>query len=250
MVLDPKSLAQRFATDAELALAARHWTGGLRFVIGDTAVGFTTKDGEITREVPVPGDGVITITGPVETWEPLMAAKPAPFAQISVMTSLGEAGLQRSSPEEMVWWQYLPAVERASELLRATGISRSPRRDEGSGQRSDSPVGGYVHVELDLPGAASVDHRIYYETAGEGIPLLLQHTAGAHSVQWRHLFEMTEITDHFQLVAYDLPYHGKSIPPVDQRWWEQEYKLQGDFLRQVPVAVSYTHLTLPTICSV
>lgn len=167
-----------------------------------------------------------------------MAAKPPPFAQITVMTGRGEDGLQRSSTPETLWWQYLPAVERASELLRAPGAERSPRRDEGAGTRTDSPVGGYVHVELDLPGAPGVDHRIYYETAGTGIPLLLQHTAGAHSVQWRHLFEMPEITDHFQLIAYDLPYHGKSVPPVDQRWWEQEYKLEGRVLRQIPVAVA------------
>ena len=102
-----------------------------------------------------------------------MAAKPAPFAQISVLTAMGEAGLQRSSLEEIVWWQYLPAVERASELLRAPGLKRAQRREEGTGQRIDAPVGGYVHVELDLPGAPAVDHRIYYEAAGQGIPLLL-----------------------------------------------------------------------------
>ena len=99
--------------------------------------------------------------------------------------------------------------------------------------RHDSPVGRYVHVEID-----GRDHRIYYEEAGTGIPLLLQHTAGAHSVQWRHLFEAREITDHFQLIAYDLPFHGKSVPPVGTRWWEERYQLTGGSLRQVPVALA------------
>lgn len=238
MTIDPTMFAKRCEADPELRLAARHWTGGLRFVIGEAAIGFTATDGAISPEVPAPGQGVITVTGPAEVWQPLLAAKPVPYAQISVLTALGEAGLQRSSNDSILWWQYLPAVERASELLRASGEKQSARRDEGSGQRVDSPVGGYVHVELDLPGAAGVDHRIYYETAGDGIPLLLQHTAGAHSVQWRHLFEMPEITEHFQLVAYDLPYHGKSIPPVGRPWWEHDYKLEGGFLRQVPLAIA------------
>lgn len=238
MTIDATTFAERCAADPELRMAARHWTGGLRFEIADTAVGFTTTAGHISTDVPEPGEGVITITGPAELWESLMAAKPAPFAQLSVLTARGESGLDRSSTDGTLYWQYLPAAERASELLRAPGAAQSPMRNEGSGPRTDSPVGGYVHVEIDLPNAPAVDHRIYYETAGQGIPLMLQHTAGAHSLQWRHLFEMPEITDHFQLVAYDLPYHGKSVPPVDQTWWEEEYRLQGDFLRQVPVAVA------------
>jgi len=238
MTIDAATFAARCAADPELQMAARYWTGGLRFVIGEVAIGFTTTDGVISSDVPGQGEGVITVTGPAEMWQSLMAPTPAPYAQMSVLTSRGDSGLDRSATDQTLYWQYSPAVERASELLRAPGGEQAPRRNEGSGQRIDSPIGGYLHVELDLPGARAVDHRIYYETAGQGIPLLLQHTAGAHSLQWRHLFEMSEITDHFQLVAYDLPYHGKSIPPVDQTWWEQEYKLEGDFLRQIPVAVA------------
>ena len=47
-----------------------------------------------------------------------------------------------------------------------------------------APVGRYIQLEL---GGAK--HRIYFEEAGSGIPVLLQHTAGCHSSQWRHLFE-------------------------------------------------------------
>ncbi|MYH72783.1 MAG: alpha/beta fold hydrolase [Acidimicrobiia bacterium] len=68
--------------------------------------------------------------------------------------------------------------------------------------------------------------------------MLLQHTAGANSLQFRHLFEAPEITDRFRLIAYDLPCHGKSVPPTGQRWWEREYRLEGGFLRQVPRALA------------
>jgi pimeloyl-ACP methyl ester carboxylesterase len=40
------------------------------------------------------------------------------------------------------------------------------------------------------------------------------------------------------LIAYDLPYHGKSVPPVHVRWWEQTYVLTRDFLMQVPIRLA------------
>jgi pimeloyl-ACP methyl ester carboxylesterase len=99
--------------------------------------------------------------------------------------------------------------------------------------RFDSPVGRYVHLDLD-----GLDHRVYFEEAGTGIPMLLQHTAGAHGSQWRRLFEDARITDHFRLIAYDLPYHGKSLPPDGKAWWAEEYRLTTDFLMSVPVALA------------
>jgi pimeloyl-ACP methyl ester carboxylesterase len=94
-------------------------------------------------------------------------------------------------------------------------------------------VGRYVELELD-----GLAHRVYYESAGEGVPLLCQHTAGAHGSQWRHVLENDAITRNFRVVAYDLPYHGKSLPPVDKAWWSEEYRLTQSFLMQVPVALS------------
>lgn len=99
--------------------------------------------------------------------------------------------------------------------------------------RFDRTTGRYVHLELD-----GIDHRVYFEEAGAGIPLLLQHTAGADGRQWRHLLEDGEIGRHFRMIAYDLPYHGRSLPPTGVEWWRREYRLTKDFLMQVPVTVA------------
>ncbi|MCY4193926.1 MAG: alpha/beta fold hydrolase [bacterium] len=231
---DPEEFAAVCAADGELRLAVRHWTGGLRLEAGRRCTGFTVADGQITAGVPEPGEGVVTITGPEEVWAPLLAPVLPRFAQVSVLTASGEAGLQRGLTDPLLWWQYLPAVKRAVELLRAPGPAEEAAiLETGPVPRHDSPVGRYVHVELD-----GSDHRVYYEEAGAGIPVLLQHTAGANSLQYRHLFEAPEITRRFRLIAYDLPYHGKSVPPVQQRWWEREYRLEGGFLRQVPRALA------------
>ena len=231
-----ETFGRRCAEDPELRLAVRHWTGGLRFGIGDQWLGFTVVDGAINAEVPEMGHSIVQVTGPSEAWAPLLMSPSPPFGQISVLVPLGEQGgpgLRRSPTADILYWQYAPAVERAAELLSEPMADRPHANESGDTPRHDSPVGRYVHVDLE-----GHDYRLYYEEAGQGIPLLLQHTAGAHGVQYRHLFEQPEITDRFRLIAYDLPFHGKSIPPVGPRWWEEEYQLRGSFLRQVPIALS------------
>ncbi|WP_211852713.1 alpha/beta fold hydrolase [Plastoroseomonas hellenica] len=71
------------------------------------------------------------------------------------------------------------------------------------------PIAGrYLH--LMLQGAP---HRLYVEEAGEGIPLILLHTAGSDGRQWRDLMNDAEVTRHFRCIAFDMPWHGKSSPP-------------------------------------
>jgi pimeloyl-ACP methyl ester carboxylesterase len=88
-----------------------------------------------------------------------------------------------------------------------------------------SPVEGhYVSVEV-----LGDTYEVFFLEAGSGIPLLCQHTAGSHNHQWRHLLRSEEVTEDFRVVAYDLPYHGKSDPPRGIAWWEQEYRLTKEF---------------------
>jgi len=231
-VPSPEDFAARCAADGEMRLAVRHWTGGLRIEIGERTTGFMVADGQIMSGVPGPGAGVITLAGNADVWAPLLESVPPPFATLTVMTNQAQ-GISRPDTDPLVWWQYTPAVERAVELLRPEPSRRETTREPASATAHDSPVGRYVHLDL-----GGVDYRVYYEEAGDGIPLLLQHTAGSHSVQYRHLFENPAITEHFRLIAYDLPFHGKSIPPVDTPWWQDEYRLQGEFLRSVPTALA------------
>lgn len=99
----------------------------------------------------------------------------------------------------------------------------------------DHAIGRYVHLDL-----AGVSHRVCFEESGRGIPLLLQHTAGADGRQWRHVLEDDALRDRFRMIAYDLPYHGKSVPPTAKRWWTQEYRLTRDFLMSVPTTLART----------
>jgi pimeloyl-ACP methyl ester carboxylesterase len=69
-------------------------------------------------------------------------------------------------------------------------------------------VGRYLKLELD-----GRENRIYFEEAGQGIPLVCVHTAGADARQWRHVLNDEEITRHFRVITFDMPWHGKSFPP-------------------------------------
>jgi pimeloyl-ACP methyl ester carboxylesterase len=79
-------------------------------------------------------------------------------------------------------------------------------------------VGRYVHVEI-----GGETHRIYFEENGAGIPLVCLHTAGSDARQWRHLLADAEFAKNFRIIAFDMPWHGKSNPPAG--WNGDEYQL-------------------------
>ncbi len=76
------------------------------------------------------------------------------------------------------------------------------------------------YMNLEFQGSP---HRIYFEEAGEGIPLLCLHTAGSDGRQYRALLNDTQVTGNFRVVVFDMPWHGKSSPPAG--WQEEEYQL-------------------------
>ena len=224
--------AKSCAEDGEFMLAARYWDGGLRLVIGAQTLELSVRSGAPDPDADLSG-GVIELSADPSVWEKIFAAVPERFHNDVMANVMQRQGIQRNA-DPVVFAQYFAAAARAIELLR-------PPIDVGEAMAHDllpegtfsAPTGRYVQLEL-----AGAKHRIYFEEAGTGIPILLQHTAGCHSSQWRHLFETPEITDRFHLIAYDLPYHGKSLPPVEEDWWDEQYLLKGEFLRSIPLALS------------
>lgn len=77
-------------------------------------------------------------------------------------------------------------------------------------QVSIDPITGR-YLRLDIEGRP---HRVYFEEAGEGIPLLCLHTAGSDGRQYRALLNDPAITSRYRVIVFDLPCHGKSSPPA------------------------------------
>ncbi len=107
-------------------------------------------------------------------------------------------------------------------------------------------VGRYMH--LDLFGRP---HRIYVEQAGEGTPLLCLHTAGSDTRQYRALMNDPRITCNHRVIAFDMPWHGKSSPPSG--WHNEEYQLtSAQYMTMVLEVMTALSLDKPILigCSI
>jgi pimeloyl-ACP methyl ester carboxylesterase len=65
--------------------------------------------------------------------------------------------------------------------------------------------------------------RMYFEEAGKGIPLVCLHTAGSDGRQYRAVLNDSSITKSYRVIAFDMPWHGKSSPPPG--WEKEDYRL-------------------------
>lgn len=94
-------------------------------------------------------------------------------------------------------------------------------------------------------------HRVYFEEAGQGIPLICLHTAGSDGRQYRHILNDPDITKNYRVIAFDLPWHGKSSPPAG--FEEEVYALTTDSYMDIVMAiVDGLHLANPVVmgCSI
>lgn len=92
-------------------------------------------------------------------------------------------------------------------------------------------VGRYMNLSL-----LGKPHRVYVEEAGSGIPLLCLHTAGADSRQYRAIMNDPDIVQRFRVIAFDLPWHGKSSPPAG--WQDLPYRLTSSDYVDIILAIS------------
>lgn len=102
-------------------------------------------------------------------------------------------------------------------------------------------IGRYVSVEIE-----GRTHRIYFEEAGQGRPVLCLHTAGADTRQWRHLMNDADVTGGNRIIAFDMPRHGKSLPP--EGFETEEYLLTTEgYIETVLAVVGALELERPVL---
>ncbi|WP_136635333.1 alpha/beta fold hydrolase [Pseudooceanicola onchidii] len=107
-------------------------------------------------------------------------------------------------------------------------------------------TGRYAHIEID-----GTPHRIYWEEAGAGIPLICLHTAGSDGRQYRAVLNDAEITRHFRVMVFDMPRHGKSSPPAGTV--DEDYALTSDaYVAQILAFCDAMELAAPVVmgCSI
>jgi pimeloyl-ACP methyl ester carboxylesterase len=131
--------------------------------------------------------------------------------------------------EVLAWGRNLLFLEQLFATLRPASAAEAMAP---IGTPTLEPIVGR-YLRLDVKGRP---HRLYFEDAGQGIPLLCLHTAGADGRQYRALLNDSEITRRFRVIAFDLPWHGKSSPPAGYQ--TEAYRLTTDLYVDTVMAVA------------
>jgi pimeloyl-ACP methyl ester carboxylesterase len=224
--------------DGTFRLNAQAWTGSFTLVCGEVGWTVPITAGDVGAPRPATvvtgADDDVVVQASAETWAQLLSSPPPP-GLVDIVGGLA-SGLVSLTPPPATAERHL-AINRFGELLRhaTNGSDPTPHVEASAAPAGtfDAAVGRYVHLDLE-----GLSHRIYFEQAGDGIGLVCQHTAGADGRQWRHLLEDERVTSRFRVVVYDLPYHGKSLPPTGLAWWAERYSLSLSKALALPVALS------------
>ncbi|KAH0843122.1 hypothetical protein AYO21_03412 [Fonsecaea monophora] len=214
-------------TDSELSHESRGLVAVVRFSSSSSGVDFVFQGTGVAEVRAATGDAAVTISASDAFWNTALKLEDgAPIPGYESLTMAQTSGLSVSGDFLGVIAPYQLALQRLFILFLdiARPVKRHPFVE--TFRDTDTAVGRYVWVK-----ANGTEARIYYEEAGTGpIPFLLQATAGADSRQYRYFLADPVLQKRFRLIAYDLPYHGKSMPPSDDRWWEKKYLPDVDYL--------------------
>jgi pimeloyl-ACP methyl ester carboxylesterase len=214
-------LADLVNANAALVRRGRFLTVTFLVQRGDTQYLVRVVEGRVTRVERGPflmRDWAFAIRASADAWREFLEPVPAAgYQDVLAMTKFGHALIEG---DLLVLMQNLRYVQELLSALRPRVERETATAPPPSGH-VEPITGRYVHVRL-----GGSPHRVYFEEAGEGIPLVCLHTAGADNKQWRHVLNDPEITKSFRVLAFDLPRHGKSLPPAG--WQDEEYRLTTD----------------------
>ncbi len=214
-------------TNFERLTAALDGNAALQRRAALAALSLTVLSGEVARTVKIgariavtPGaapDAAFSLATTEANWAEF--AKPVPAVGFQSLVGMQRMGHLKVAGDMVAYGRNLIFLEQLFTALRPDALAETV---VPVGEPMIEPAIGR-YLRLDLNGRP---HRIYFEEAGEGIPLVCLHTAGADGRQYRALLNDAEITRRFRVIVFDLPWHGKSSPPPG---FEREaYKLTTD----------------------
>ncbi len=145
-------------------------------------------------------------------WAELLSPHPSPQKQ-HVLAFVAPRGTGQILGSAESWAQHIHLVRRIIEVSggRPEEVTRVP--DLGGIE------GRYVRMDVTNWGECDV----YYESAGHGLPVILLPTAGSDSRQYHATLTDPDLGSRYRLIAFDLPWHGKSMPAQGRR--NTEYML-------------------------
>jgi len=219
--------------DAACANAGRQFDGSFTFAVGADRLTLHVRRGKIESVIADGGllePSTFTLSAAPEVWEKLLAPNP-PAMHHAFFAAIATGGMQFEGDVRLLFQQMATfscwlTVGRA--LNGTSDVPADPVWEDDW-----QAVGRYVNVAQD-----GCRHKVFYFEAGQGIPVLCQHTAGNENRQWRHLLEDRELTKKYRFIAYDLPAHGKSDPPYGRDFFAEDQPLTSDWITRFVVALA------------
>ena len=211
-------LADRVNADAALVRRGRYLSTRFLVGVGDAEWLVAVHEGRIERVERGPflmREYAFSIRASAEAWRRHWESEPAAgYHDLLAMAKHGHVRIEgdlRPLMANLRWVKDVLALPRPA----------APARPAPELPAEEPIVGRYRRIVLD-----GRPHRVYWEEAGQGIPLVCLHTAGADGRQWRYLLNDADVTRHFRVLAFDMPWHGKSLPPAG--FQDEEYRLTTD----------------------
>jgi pimeloyl-ACP methyl ester carboxylesterase len=213
--MDQATFLQLITSDARLKLLLDGFDGVAEFRFGNNIYRVRVSDAGFSLEdTGHAADAVVSY--PPDVWAGATRAEP-PRGLETLATSLSH-GASLEGDWRTIQAPYFGAWSRVVRIVTDALAGREEVHVDGDPfPETDDPIGRYVRYSV-----GSENYRVYYEQAGRGdIPVLLLHTAGGDGRLYRNVLANPRLQQKYTMTAMDLPYHGKSLPPVGTRWWQR-----------------------------
>ncbi len=200
---------QACAEDTVLAVWAGAWAVCFAVTSGADTTVFSLQDGQVQPETGTPA---FTLAAPAGVWAMFLQPIPPRHHQgiFAMHYRVPEFSIQG---DQLAFMQHAHVVRRVLEVGKWLALGNQAPAPASFAPREGpravpNITGGYVPVTV-----GDTTYQIYYEAAGAGRDVLCMHTAGADGRQFHGLMADASITANHRLIAFDLPWHGKSPPP-------------------------------------
>ena len=213
--MNQDSFIRDLNADGNLRAQLGGYDGVAEFRFGHTVHRLRIRDTQIVSD---DGDRApdVLVTYPPEVWAAATQIQP-PRGLESLASGLSH-GVTLEGDWRTILAPYLGAWSRVVQIAtNATSGRAEIHVAEDPFIATDDPIGRYVRYSV-----GAENYRVYYEQAGSGdIPVLLLHTAGGDARQYRNVLANPRLQQKYRMTAMDMPYHGKSVPPVGTAWWHR-----------------------------
>ena len=218
-------LKQRSDANPHIALQRGFGPLTLDLRAGEDRTVATIDEQGVRFEPPGSRAADLVLSAAADAWAELRKAEPPPGFQ--TLATMRRARHLTVTGDMAKFYRHLLLLEMLFSPLEDGAAPEAA----GAAPAIEPVTGRYLRLAI-----SGRPHRVYFEEAGEGVPLLCLHTAGSDGRQYRHILNDPEVTDRFRVIAFDLPWHGKSSPP---RGFEAEvYRLTTDSYVETVMAVA------------